>query len=307
MDYKDILTKQEMEILAKANEEISKLKEKLEQPTTGINKETFAKAGRAERFSLLSASLEGQHKLIWDIFQNANKYYSILKGALNKKDNTHEFITERALDLLGNSNASVRKALKTACIQPDTVKSMYKMIYEGHFYGKVKGGGYGNFLKNFFDKTSLILIDLVDDIDETAVSNFTKYYKQALKNNGFDYKTLAWSAHYLQDLTAPHHVGNMAIFFEVITDNTASHFAFEKYANTFVYDNKNIFQAKADQIYKTLKPLFAPKNPEKFAKAVYNRATQNIDKVKNISDWDNAIKDAIPLAIGASAVIFDGI
>jgi hypothetical protein len=296
-----------METLARANNEIKKLKEKMDKPLSLISKDKFAAAGLDKRFSLLSGALEDRHKLIWDIFRKANKYYDILKGALNRTNSTHEFITEKALELLGKSNQTLLKELKAACVQPDTNKDMYRLAFEGHFYGKVRGGKYGNFLQNCFNNQTLMLIDLIDDIDETALGNFQTYYNKAFDKGDVNLKTLGWAAHYLQDLTAPHHVGNMAIFFEVFTDNSASHYAFEKYANIYVYDNQTAFQKKAGDFLKQLKPLFKPGKPEKFAKEVYNRATKNIAGIEDMSGWDAVINNAIPLAIGATAVIFEGI
>ena len=170
-----------------------------------------------------------------------------------------------------------------------------------------KGAKFGNFLGRVFGKYFLsFLNNCINDIDETASSNFSKYYKQPLDRN-IGLKELGWAGHYIQDLTAPHHVGNMAIFFEVITDNIATHFVFEKYARKYVYDHPNDFTSKAKKIYKELKPNFNPNKPKKLAKEVYNRAVKNVPFIMgtDLASWDKAIKDAIPLAIGATAVIFE--
>ena len=157
-------------------------------------------------------------------------------------------------------------------------------------------------LKNW----SLHLLDCIDDTEETAVSNFGEYYIQS-QNGSINLKKLGWASHYLQDLTAPHHVGNLAIGFEIITDNTATHFLFEKYAKKYVYDNPDAFSRTAKSIYRELKKKFKPAGPEKFAREVYKRAVPNVPDVKTMSRacWDRAIKKSIPLAIGATAVILE--
>jgi hypothetical protein len=146
----------------------------------------------------------------------------------------------------------------------------------------------------------------INDIDETAMSNLVKHYAHATEG-AIQLKELGWAAQYIQDLTAPHHAGNMAIGFETITDNCETHFPFEKYANGYVYDNETAFQAKAKHVYDEFRATFNPGRPEDMAKEVHRRALPNIPKVRtlNESEWKQAIHDAVPLAIGATAVLLE--
>ncbi|MFC1883319.1 hypothetical protein ACFL2O_00980 [Thermodesulfobacteriota bacterium] len=306
MDYKDILTKKEAKILEEANDKARKLREKLEKPGPKIDKSEFSKAGKAKKIELLSESLAADHRNLWELIKTANEYYDALKSSMDEKDTTHEFITKGALNLLKIDDPGIWGELKPACMAPDREKKMWELAYEGHFFGKVRSGKFGNFMERVFGKYFLSVIDRVNDIDETAVSNFSKYYKQALDGN-IGFKELGCAGHYLQDLTAPHHVGNMAIFFEMLTDNIGTHYIFEKYARKFVYDNPDSFTSKAKKAYEELKTDFNPNQPKNFTKEVYNRASKNIPLVMNtdLNSWDKAIKDAIPLAIGATAVVFE--
>ncbi len=306
MDYKEILTKEEAKIWEKANVEFKKLKEEMEKPAEKIEKTLFSSAGMTKSADLISDHLRVENKKFWKQIKTANAYYKALKSAMDEKDTTHEFITKKALDLLGIYDSKTWNTLKPACMDPDKKKKMFELVYEGHFFGKTKGNKLGNFLPRVFKKWSMFLLEHIDDTEETAASNFSKYFRQS-QNGSLNLKMLGWASHYIQDLTAPHHVGNLAVGFEIITDNTATHFLFEKYARKYVYDNPDAFTNKAKRIYTELKKKFKPAQPEKFAKEIYKRAVPNVPDVKTISQasWDRVIKKAIPLAIGATALVLE--
>jgi hypothetical protein len=229
---------------------------------------------------------------------------------MDEKDTTHEFITAEALTQLDIHDKIFSQALLGSCMDPDKDKKHWELAYEGHFYGKLNGQKFGNFFPRVFHGSMLWFLDHLNDIDETALSNFCKNYAKALGDRS-NTEILGCAAHYLQDLTAPHHVGNMAIFFEMMTDNTNTHYVFEKFARNFLYkeENQNRFADRAKTIFDELKLSFDPLKyePEKLAKVVYNTAVANVSKVKsnNRDLWTEAICDAIPLAIGATAVILE--
>jgi hypothetical protein len=134
----------------------------------------------------------------WALIKAANKLYESVKKGMDQKGSTHEFITLQALDLLGVNDLNVRQRLEKACMAPDRQSDLRRLVFEGHFYGTVAGERMGNFLERVFDNLAsgpLGLVDqFVDDIDETALSNFEKYYMHAMAGN-IKFKELGWAAH----------------------------------------------------------------------------------------------------------------
>ena len=309
-EYDDILTKKEANVLEAASQEMQRFQQLISKSPIAIDKSAFAKMGMKKRAEYFSASIAKSHKIFSELIKKANEYYAALKGLMDEKDTTHEFITAEALSQLNIQDKIFSQALLESCMDPDKDKKHWELAYEGHFYGKLNGQKFGNFFPRVFHGSMLWFLDHLNDIDETALSNFCKNYAKALADRS-NTKILGCAAHYLQDLTAPHHVGNMAIFFEMMTDNTNTHYVFEKFARNFVYkeENKNRFANRAKIIFDELKLSFNPpiSEPEKFAKVVYNTAVANVSKVKsnNGNLWTEAICDAIPLAIGATAVILE--
>lgn len=310
MELIDILTKEEARALARAKERFNRFKEDLETEVPKMDKADFARAVSKKSFDPVLPKMWGDLEKFWAIVQEANKLYAAVKKGMDQRSSTHEFVTNKALDLLGVTDPGLRSSLQKACMGPDRETDLKRLVFEGHFYGKVGGRRNGNFLERVFGDPASGLLSLVDrlvnDIDETALSNLTKYYAGAMKR-GIQLKELGWAAHYIQDLTAPHHAGNIAIGFETITDNCETHFPFEKYANWYVYQNETAFQAKAQQVYTEFRKTFDPRHPEDLAKEVHRRAVPNVQRVLawKESDWKQAIHDAIPLAIGATAVLFE--
>jgi len=310
MELTDILSKDEARALAKARERFKKLEGDLRKEAPKLDKADFARAGSKKSLDLISANLVDDFSRFWALVREANNLYAAVKKGMNLKKSTHEFITLKALDLLGVADPSVRNSLQKACMGPDTDTDLKRLVFEGHFYGKVGGRRNGNFLERVFGDLATGLLGLVDrhvnDIDETAMSNLSKYYIHATEGN-INLRELGWAAHYIQDLTAPHHAGNMAIGFETITDNCETHFPFEKYANGYVYENDTAFQGKAEQVYSEFSATFKPGRPEDMAREVHRRALPNIPRVQIIdeTEWKQAIHDAIPVAIGATAVLLE--
>ncbi len=310
MDLKDILTKEEAKAYREASEKIERLSEELKKEGPKLDKTDFARSGANKSLDLISSNLGADLKKFWGLINEANRLYSAVKKGMDQSGSTHEFITSGALDLLGVTDAKTHKVLQKACMAPDREKELRSLVFEGHFYGKIVGRRNGNFLERVFGDLSTGLLGFIDryidDIDETALSNFTEYYTHATAGD-IQLKELGWAAHYIQDLTAPHHAGNMAIGFETITDNCETHFPFEKFAKGYVYDNPTAFKAKAQEIYDEFRQTLAGKRPEAIAKEVQRRAVPNVPKVQILDGpaWTEAIHEAIALAIGATAFIFN--
>ncbi|OPY09361.1 MAG: Zinc dependent phospholipase C [Syntrophus sp. PtaB.Bin001] len=304
--YPDVMTKEESAIMKKAAQDARKLKNRLARSAAPIDKTVFNRMKMDRREKIFSAGLSKDLLLLEDLIKTANTYYQALKKLIDEKDTTHELITAHALDLQKITDPVLKTPILDSCMDPDRDKKLWELAYEGHFYGKIDERRYGNFWPRVLDGPSLYLLDRINDIDETAFSNFARYYSQALQNPT-DLKILGRAVHYLQDLTAPHHVGNMAIFFEIITDDNETHFLFEKYARSYVLNNGPALGAAAVARYQRLKAGFDPNKPEELAKTVFNEALANVPKVMGIdlNAWDEAICNAIPLAIGATAVVLE--
>ena len=313
MELKDVMTEEEAEAYMEGGEKIRRLSEKLKREITKLDKTDFARSATSKSLGFISPNLTNDLVKFKSLINEANKLYSNIKKGMDKSGSTHEFITSQAIELLGLDDSKASETLKKACTAPDREKNLRSLVFEGHFYGNVGGGRNGNFLEKVFGdlaKGLMVFIDrYVNDIDETALSNFGKYYTIATASDIL-LKELGWAAHYLQDLTAPHHAGNMAIGFETLTDNCETHFPFEKFAKVYVYGNwvkPPDFKAKAQEIYNEFRRTFTGKPPELFAEEVQKRAVPNVTKVQiwDKSAWTEAIHNAIPLAIGATAFLFD--
>ena len=310
MELEDVLTKEEAKAYREAGERIKRLSSKLKKEGPKLDKTDFATSGPNKSLDFFTSNLGADLKKFWGLINEANKLYASVKKGMDQSGSTHEFITSEALDLLGVTDAKVQNVLQKACMAPDREKDLRSLVFEGHFYGKVAGRRNGNFLERVFGDLSTGLLGFIDrninDIDETALSNFTKYYTHATAGD-IQLKELGWAAHYIQDLTAPHHAGNMAIGFETITDNCETHFPFEKFAKGYVYDNPTAFKEKAQEIYEEFRQTPTLKRPKAIAKEVQRRAVLNVPKIQILDGpaWTEAIHEAIPLAIAATAFIFD--
>lgn len=262
--------------------------------------------------------------------------YERFKRVLELRDSTHCYITDRALGLLNVSPADTALLLEY-CKFPDDPKSdLQDLIFEGHFFGDTKEGGKGNFLENAAPTTMLILKymkratnGLDEDIHEHALMNFVNHYNLAVGGSG-SVTSLGVATHYLQDLTAPHHVGNYPAVPYV------DHFFFEKYANQIVWEGPHPFTIDMGR-YNAFKNALGvrPADPERFAAAIYERSKEFVpyietslhretagtkeylrkvdgaideynDRFCNGNDqWTDAIREAIPLAVYASACLFE--
>ncbi|MEN6374140.1 MAG: hypothetical protein ABFD75_05060 [Smithella sp.] len=345
------LDKQSIENLKAGLEEynniIAKLKtiDKVMKAPLRINRGIFTKLGREERRILLRDKINEAFKA--DAYGDFDKLirlthqsYNLHKALPSTEHNTHEFITDQAIALLG-INPVIADTLHTYCTYPDEPKSdMSDLIFEGHFYGKTSAGAPGNFLVDAFPETALRAMELVkkirfgadEDIHEHAVMNFTRYFNQSIPPASADLKHfyLGVAAHFLQDLTAPHHAGNYPAVPYV------DHYFFEKFTSQYVYDEPEFAISRAGYNNFKAKMAAKPAQPEPFALEVNGLATpfiqyietdfhrmlggdepdmasmdKEIDKLNKIllagknEDWEKAIVGAIPLAVYATAYLFE--
>ena len=275
---------------------------------------------------------EDIHRLI----KLTHQSYDQFKGVISSQYSTHRYITEQAVQLIQADPAIAEKLLEY-CTFPDEPKSdMSDLIFEGHFYGKTDAGGKGNFLGNLFPQGVAILeaikkatYGLDEDIEEHAVMNFIRHYSQSGKSSPGNFY-LGVAAHYLQDLTAPHHVGNFPAVPYV------DHYFFEKFASLYIHGHPK-FAITVDD-YNNFKASLQsnPSSPDAFAKEIYSKATafipyiatalheespgtdgyfklvdQEVDHYNNFlaagvnPQWEKAINGAVPLAVYATAYLFE--
>jgi len=239
------------------------------------------------------------------------KSYLQLNDKLDKSDllGTHMLITEQAFKLAGTqADEEKKKFVIDSSTGPDKHLKTIAIFMEGHFYGDIGDGKTGNFLQRVFEKRFLKFIDRLNDIDETAITNSGKYFKK-YGGKPKRLESFAWALHYLQDLTAPHHAGNYAIFFSNFTDGFDTHFPFEKKARQMINANPSSFNKKAEALLKQLEPQFDPndkKGFENFCGIVHGMSLKNIDgriRGGDEAKWAEVINDALPLAIAATAAV----
>ncbi len=281
-------------------------------------------------------AFEDIDKLIGMIHRSYHQY----KGILDKQCNTHQFITDQAALLLALDSA-VADILHTCCTYPDELKSdMADLIFEGHFYGQTGSGIPGNFLADTFPKKALKVMEFIkkvrfgadENMQEHAVMNFTRYFNQALHSASKKQKYfyLGVAAHFLQDLTAPHHAGNYPALPYV------DHYFFEQFTSRYVYDDPRFKISRS--AYNKFKSRMAsdPNKPESYALEVTGMAAPFIRYIEPGSHgrsatgvrsarfadreidllnkslmsgknekWEKAIVGAVPLAVYATAYLFE--
>jgi hypothetical protein len=278
---------------------------------------------------------ENINKLIKLTHQSYNQFKALPSSQLS----THRYITEQAVKLL-DLDSAIAKTLLEYCTYPDEPKSdMSDLIFEGHFYGKTNSGAPGNFLVNLFPQVLLALEAVKkllhgkdEDIHEHAVMNFARHYDSHLHAGSVyqKYFYLGVAAHYLQDLTAPHHAGNYPAVPYV------DHYFFEKFASQYVYGkpkfkiSQNGYNEFASKINSSLN------QPQSFAREISGMAAPYIKFVEtefhhklagNANDasfmdaqidsfnkrlisgknqeWAKAIDGAVPLAVYATTYLFE--
>jgi hypothetical protein len=324
---------------------VTKLKtiKKIRKAPLRVKKSSGKRMGREEKRDRLRGMVNeacntNAYEDIDKLIGLTHKSYQQYKALPGTEYNTHQYITEEAIALLGLDSV-VSGTLHRYCTYPDESKSdMCDLMFEGHFYGKTDSGLPGNFLVDIFSEGVLKVMEACkkfkygdeEDIHEHAVMNFTRYYDQVWKA-GADQKHfyLGVAAHFLQDLTAPHHTGNYPAMPYV------DHYFFEKFASQYVYDQPKFKISRA--AYNKFKSKMAsdPTQPESFALEVTGMATPYIKYIESDSharlagnergvrsmdaeidklnksllsgkndEWEKAIVGAVPLAVYATTYLF---
>lgn len=219
---------------------------------------------------------------------------------------THEFITARAFDLVGVIDGAFRDDVIRHSMDPDRELDLLAIAAEGHFYGPIDAAGsaYGNYMQRVYLPEVLDKIEAVHDIYENALTNFQAHYESCSAGPA-DAATLGIALHYLQDMTAPHHAGNYALFFSRYTDHFDTHLAFEKYARQLVNRHPDRFTADAADLRTGFAQRFDELGPREFAREI-NRMIHPffpMIKKKDRTAWGDVIDAAVPIAIAASAVV----
>ncbi len=304
-------------------------------------KSAVSRMDKDELNLLLTEKMKAASKIdIYDDFRKlirlTQESYNLLTQSYTDKKSTHFFITLAALNLVG-APPDFRDPLLENCTYPDEAwHDLRDLIFEGHFFGDTVPGKKGNFIEKYYPKAMVLFKALKklthgvkEDIHENALENFVKYYEEFMSPRRKD-ESLGIAVHYLQDLTAPHHVGNYPAVPYV------DHFFFEKYANQIVWEGPHPFAIDKNR-YNAFKNSLgvSPAQPEKFAAAVYERAKEFVpyietalhketagteeylqkvdgaideynDRFCNGNDqWKEAVSRAIPVAVYASAFLFE--
>jgi hypothetical protein len=313
----------------------------IDREALALPAEAFAGLGRQEiRVRLWdrirSVCNEDLYEEIHRLIKLTHQSYGRVKGMISGRYSTHRFITEKALGLLAVAPALSQRLLEY-CTFPDEPKSdMADLIFEGHFYGRTDAGPEGNFLGNLFPRGVAVLEAIkqathgpAERIDEHAVMNFALHCRQAGQPGPAGF-SLGVAAHYLQDLTAPHHAGNYPAVPYV------DHYFFEQYASLHLHGHPAFAVTAGD--YEAFKAGLAatPSDPEAFAREIYGRATafiplietrlhaeemgsesflglldEEVDRYQGFLDrgdnaqWTEAVEGAVPLAIYATACLFE--
>gem|GEM_PF-1558074 len=235
---------------------------------------------RSDRYPLLREAFRKEYRMnayedIRGLSNIVHRSYGRLKGAIETRVNTHRYITREAIKLTGLADRGISGALVEYCTFPDEPRSdMNDLMYEGHFYGKIGGGKYGNFILKEYPGKVVSMMDRYkkatngpeERIDEHAVSNFGENIRKYL-SSGADVFHLGVAAHYLQDLTAPHHAGNYPAFPYI------DHYIFEQFASSYVHGSPGF--TVSDSEYESFRKghEIDLSTPEEYAKTIHREAT----------------------------------
>jgi len=247
-----------------------------------------------------------------DLYYLSSKYVKYClslnrEKAFVKLAPTHSVITKFALMLTGkNPEDGSYRELIDSCTGPDRHIKSIAIMMEGHFFGSIGWNKTGNYMKRVFSSDLLKLIDNFNDIDETAVTNYCMHMEKYTES--FKPESLGWALHYLQDITAPHHAGNYAVFFSKHTDGFDTHHGFEKKARLMINDSRNMerYINTARELLPVICSEFKQLTSQEFAEYIYSESAKNIDdsiRSKNPEKWVPVIEKALPLAIASTAAV----
>ena len=269
---------------------------------------------KVKRKSLLREKVDtifgkGFFSNVYHLFRILHKLYKHSKSKDDSKFSTHQFITEKAMDLLLIQDAKTRGIFLKGCVRPDEFLSdMFDLFQEGHFYGPINGQ-FGNYITLYFGEKvvpSLLKIKTAifqgeEDIHENALNNFNTHYRQYLTER--DLKEMAISVHFLQDMTAPHHIRNIPSFLPKRDKDT--HVQFERKAKTVLKNNPPKFTIDEYNSFKDQLTTTPQRNPKDFANQVREKAWPFAQRIENKDEWGNIVKGTIPIAVYATARVYE--
>jgi len=300
-------------------------------PTEGFSQDVIAK------LDVLMRDKESRRLETAGPSDSANKSFSVadpsktysalsdayLKGYSQAKANektgkytTHQLITKNAFRLLNNgvdvsADDGVIENLIIESSGPDSHWKNMRLIMEGHFYGVNGSLACGNYIPKYFDRVEMDAMKLFDNVQEDAKSNFVKY-RGFLSTEPDGVKNLGWALHYLQDLTAPHHVRNFPAYFTRYEHGNGfdTHVAFEKYANELFCACETRFDAAVRPEYEELSwrhlQCDDAETAASLAEHVYQKALSYADdriKTPLKTEWEQVINHSLPLAIACTMLM----
>ncbi|HEX3029656.1 MAG TPA: hypothetical protein VHT34_10225 [Clostridia bacterium] len=268
-----------------------------------------------------------------EIDEHKNKFQTLSDYYIENYNNTpkaksvhtnqtnHEMITEEALNIVNTKfrNDSEKSLLLSGCIGPDKDWGSIMLVMEGHFYGSTSHNASGNYLKKIMPAAVYFILSHLpifeDHMKESAFSNANRYFSKYYSNDS-QLEDLGWCLHFVQDMTAPHHAGNIPSFFPSLDDRINSgmdtHNEFEDFANELLDSNRNIYREKALPLLDYFRGMnLNIKNStdfDTFLKYVNTKALENVNDTLQTRDeakWNNTISNALPLAIAASAFLLE--
>lgn len=216
---------------------------------------------------------------------------------------THSFLSVQAISILcedvgyiypntqDNIALNIASALSIALASVFPDKDENENVFEGHFYHAVDGDSWTGSTTN------------------TALTNCRNHYEFAVfyakrNEDGMLCDAIGRAMHYIQDVSQPHHAANI-IYVPILQP---AHKEFEEYVN----DNIDKYVARITSInsasfgssltYSTA----AGRTIDFLVKDAANKAYQYrsyVNSVLNQSKWDYVAQNAVPNAIGYSALL----
>jgi hypothetical protein len=234
--------------------------------------------------------------------------------SLRKALSTHELITQAGQRLAGPAHGPPARDVVSASTGPDEQRAGWRLFFEGHFYGPTPEGGLGNYMSWVFAKPLRSLMAGIDDIEEHAHGNFLRQARLAAQSPT-EATPHGWALHYLQDLTAPHHVRNFPIFLPRPGYALDTHHAFEKRANGRFSDVPDRYDVPAKTPLAALRmkgfDLRSEAGREAFVDWVHEAALTIADgdwiHAGESTAWDPKIDAALALAVAATAYFVERI
>lgn len=241
--------------------------------------------------------------------------------SVHTNQTNHEMITEEALIIVNTKyqSTSDKELLFDGCTGPDKDIGAIMLVMEGHFYGSTSDSTNGNYLKKIMPAAVYFILSHLpvfkDHMNESAFSNAKRYFSKFYSEKS-QLEDLGWCLHFVQDMTAPHHAGNIPSIFPSLDDRINSgmdtHNEFEDFANELLDSNRKTYRQNAmpllDDFHSMNLNLRNSNNFETFLKHLHAKAIVNVNDSLQTRDhdrWNDTITKALPLAIAASAFVLE--